>query len=72
MIVLYDCATAPSPRRYRTFLAENGGRHDTLLLGFNTASATWHAVAKTIVHRSNVATGYTTPFCRRSAIAASS
>ena len=30
MITLYDCATAPSPRRARIFLAEKGLAHDTV------------------------------------------
>jgi glutathione S-transferase len=30
MITLYDCATAPSPRRARIFLAEKGIAHDTV------------------------------------------
>lgn len=30
MIILYDCATAPSPRRARIFLAEKGVPHDTV------------------------------------------
>ena len=30
MITLYDCATAPSPRRARILLAEKGIRHDTV------------------------------------------
>ena len=30
MITLYDCATAPSPRRARIFLAEKGIRHETV------------------------------------------
>lgn len=30
MITLYDCATAPSPRRTRIFLAEKGLAHDTV------------------------------------------
>ena len=30
MITLYDCATAPSPRRARIFLAEKGVTHDTV------------------------------------------
>jgi glutathione S-transferase len=30
MITLYDCATAPSPRRARTLLAEKGVAHDTV------------------------------------------
>jgi glutathione S-transferase len=30
MITLYDCATAPSPRRARIFLAEKGVKHDTV------------------------------------------
>ena len=30
MIILYDCATAPSPRRARIFLAEKGVAHQTV------------------------------------------
>ena len=30
MLTLYDCATAPSPRRARIFLAEKGLPHDTV------------------------------------------
>lgn len=30
MIILYDCATAPSPRRARILLAEKGIAHDTV------------------------------------------
>jgi glutathione S-transferase len=30
MIILYDCATAPSPRRARILLAEKGITHDTV------------------------------------------
>ena len=30
MIILYDCATAPSPRRARIFLAEKGVAHKTI------------------------------------------
>ena len=30
MITLYDCATAPSPRRARIFLAEKGIAHNTV------------------------------------------
>ena len=30
MIILYDCATAPSPRRARIFLAEKGVAHQTI------------------------------------------
>ena len=30
MIILYDCATAPSPRRARIFLAEKGIAHETI------------------------------------------
>ena len=30
MITLYDCATAPSPRRARIFLAEKGTAHETV------------------------------------------
>ena len=31
-ITLYDCATAPSPRRARIFLAEKGVAHETVLV----------------------------------------
>ncbi|MGZ5785260.1 MAG: glutathione S-transferase N-terminal domain-containing protein, partial [Ramlibacter sp.] len=30
MIMLYDCATAPSPRRARILLAEKGIEHETV------------------------------------------
>ena len=30
MITLYDCATAPSPRRARILLAEKGVAHETV------------------------------------------
>ena len=30
MITLYDCATAPSPRRARILLAEKGIAHETV------------------------------------------
>ncbi|WP_457326270.1 glutathione S-transferase family protein, partial [Roseateles sp. P5_E11] len=30
MITLYDCATAPSPRRARILLAEKGAPHETV------------------------------------------
>ena len=30
MITLYDCATAPSPRRARILLAEKGVAHETI------------------------------------------
>ena len=30
MIIIYDCATAPSPRRARIFLAEKGVAHETI------------------------------------------
>ena len=32
MITLYDCATAPSPRRARILLAEKGVVHDTVAI----------------------------------------
>jgi glutathione S-transferase len=32
MLTLYDCATAPSPRRARIFLAEKGVRHNTVAI----------------------------------------
>lgn len=32
MITLYDCATAPSPRRARILLAEKGVAHETVLI----------------------------------------
>jgi glutathione S-transferase len=36
MITLYDCATAPSPRRARIVLAEKGVAHDTLQVDLKT------------------------------------
>jgi glutathione S-transferase len=37
MITLYDCATAPSPRRARIFLAEKGVLHDTVQIDLRGA-----------------------------------
>ena len=37
MITLYDCATAPSPRRARIFLAEKGVHHDTVQIDLRGA-----------------------------------
>lgn len=36
MITLYDCATAPSPRRARIFLAEKGITHETVQVDLRT------------------------------------
>lgn len=36
MITLYDCTTAPSPRRARIFLAEKGVAHQTVLVDLRT------------------------------------
>ncbi|MDI1274030.1 glutathione S-transferase [Polaromonas sp.] len=36
MITLYDCATAPSPRRARILLAEKGVAHDTVQIDLRT------------------------------------
>ncbi|HEX5357158.1 MAG TPA: glutathione S-transferase [Aquabacterium sp.] len=36
MITLYDCATAPSPRRARILLAEKGITHDTVQVDLRT------------------------------------
>lgn len=36
MITLYDCATAPSPRRARIFLAEKSLAHDTVQVDLRT------------------------------------
>lgn len=36
MITLYDCATAPSPRRARIFLSEKGVPHDTIAIDLRT------------------------------------
>ncbi len=36
MITLYDCASAPSPRRARIFLAEKGVPHDTIAVDLRT------------------------------------
>ncbi len=37
MITLYDCATAPSPRRARIFLAEKGVPHETVQIDLRNA-----------------------------------
>ena len=37
MITLYDCATAPSPRRARILLAEKGVAHETVQVDLKTA-----------------------------------
>ena len=37
MITLYDCATAPSPRRARIFLAEKGVPHETVQIDLRSA-----------------------------------
>ena len=34
MIILYDCATAPSPRRARILLAEKGIAHETVPVSY--------------------------------------
>ncbi len=36
MITLYDCATAPSPRRARILLAEKGVPHETVMVDLRT------------------------------------
>jgi glutathione S-transferase len=36
MMILYDCATAPSPRRARIFLAEKGIPHETVQVDLRT------------------------------------
>jgi len=37
MLTLYDCATAPSPRRARIFLAEKGVVHETVQVDLRNA-----------------------------------
>ncbi len=37
MIILYDCATAPSPRRARILLAEKGVQHETVQIDLRGA-----------------------------------
>ena len=37
MITLYDCATAPSPRRARILLAEKGVAHETVQVDLRSA-----------------------------------
>lgn len=37
MLTLYDCLTAPSPRRARIFLAEKGLSHETVLVDLKNA-----------------------------------
>jgi len=47
MITLYDCATAPSPRRARILLAEKGVQHETVWVDLRTGeqmSAAFRAI----------------------------
>ena len=46
MITLYDCATAPSPRRARIFLAEKGAVHDTVPVDLRTGEQLGEAYRK--------------------------
>jgi glutathione S-transferase len=47
MITLYDCATAPSPRRARILLAEKGVQHETVMVDLRSGeqmSAAFRAI----------------------------
>lgn len=46
MITLYDCATAPSPRRARIFLAEKGVAHETVPVDLRTGEQLGEAYRK--------------------------
>ena len=46
MITLYDCATAPSPRRARILLAEKGVTHDTVQVDLRTQEQMGEAYRK--------------------------
>ncbi len=46
MITLYDCATAPSPRRARIFLAEKGVSHDTVQVDLRASEQLGEAFRK--------------------------
>jgi glutathione S-transferase len=46
MITLYDCATAPSPRRARILLAEKGIAHDTVQVDLKTGEQLGEAYRK--------------------------
>ncbi len=46
MITLYDCATAPSPRRARILLAEKGIRHDTVQIDLRSGEQLGDAYRK--------------------------
>ncbi len=45
MITLYDCATAPRPRRARILLAEKGITHETVQIDLRSAMALRAAMA---------------------------
>ncbi len=46
MITLYDCATAPSPRRARIFLAEKGVPHETVQIDLRSGEQMGDAYRK--------------------------
>lgn len=46
MITLFDCATAPSPRRARILLAEKGVAHDTVLVDLKAGEQLGEAYRK--------------------------
>jgi len=46
MITLYDCATAPSPRRARILLAEKGIRHETVQIDLRSGEQLGDAYRK--------------------------
>ena len=46
MITLYDCATAPSPRRARIFLAEKGVPYETVQIDLRSGEQMGEAYRK--------------------------
>lgn len=50
MITLYDCATAPSPRRARIFLAEKGIAHETVQVDLRTGEQLGEAYRRVNPH----------------------
>ena len=50
MITLFDCATAPSPRRARVLLAEKGVAHETVQVDLRNGEQLSHAYRKVNPH----------------------
>jgi hypothetical protein len=45
MPILYDCSTAPSPRRARILLAEKGVAHETVQIDLRSGELLWDGSA---------------------------